>query len=441
MLTSDTRTDLAMMLDAYDHPAILMTSDYEIVATNRLYRERFGELDPARGQRCYQVSHGYDVPCDQAGEDCPLAAARASGHKERVLHIHQTPRGREHVDVELVPVTDVRGEHRYYVELLKPVEHASPRIDDSEMVGATPAFNRMVEKITRVGPTEAAVLLLGESGTGKEMAALAVHRASQRRDHALVTLECSGLSETLFESELFGHVKGAFTGATQNKPGLVEAANGGTLFLDEVGDIPHALQVKLLRLIETGSYRPVGSTELRRADFRLICATHKRLHSLVERGEFRQDLYHRINVFPIHLPSLRERGDDIPLLAKAILHRMDGSHRHVLTDSAIRCLREHAWRGNIRELKNLLQRALVLADTPVVNADVIRRSLALDHEEVEHETPRSADISATDAALPDLKTHEQDYLRDLMERFRDDREQVARIAGISVRSLYRKLAD
>lgn len=443
MLASDTRTDLGMMLEAYEHPAILMNGDYEIVATNQQYRDSFGELDPSRTSHCYRVSHGYDVPCDRAGEDCPLAAARESGHKERVLHIHQTPRGREHVDVELIPVADSDGRQRYFVELLKPVKTASPRVNDSEMVGASPAFNRMLEHITRVGPSEAAVLLLGESGTGKEMAALAIHQASRRRDQPLVTLECSGLSETLFESELFGHVKGAFTGASQHKPGLVEVANGGTLFLDEVGDIPQALQVKLLRLLETGTYRAVGSTEIRRADFRLICATHKDLYSLVEQGVFRQDLYHRINVFPVHLPSLAERCEDIPLLAKAMLRRMDDSGRYVLTDSAIRGLQQHEWSGNIRELKNLLQRALVLADTPVINAEVVRACLALDGRSVATTgtTWHQGSSEAVEHDLPDLKSHERDYLRALMQRYRGDREQVAQTAGISVRSLYRKLAD
>ena len=257
IIARSTDYTLATMLDSYEHPAILVNADYEVLATNNLYREKFGQIETGgEPARCYRVSHGYDRPCDQAGEDCPLAAATASGHRERVLHVHQTPRGEEHVDVEMLPILDQDGALKFFVELLKPVNIAGIESSEASMVGASPAFNRMLELISRVAPSDAAVLLRGESGGGKELAARAVHEASARAEHPLVTLECAGLTETLFESELFGHVKGAFTGANYAKPGLVESAHGGTLFLDEVGDIPLPLQVKLLRLIETGTYRP-----------------------------------------------------------------------------------------------------------------------------------------------------------------------------------------
>ena len=291
ILASDTNPAIARMLDSYEHPAILVTPDYRILATNDLYREAFGQIDTSQGPaHCYRVSHNFDRPCDQAGEDCPLAAAASSGQRERVLHIHQTPRGEEHVDVEMLPILDDAGRLQYFIELLKPVSIAGTRAGNQSMVGASPAFNAMLTLISRVGPTEAAVLLQGESGTGKELAASALHRASHRAAGALVTLECAGLSESLFESELFGHVKGAFTGANYTRQGLVEAAHGGTLFLDEIGDVPLPLQVKLLRLIETGTYRPVGSSQVKQADFRLVCATHRNLARMVEEVTFRQDL-------------------------------------------------------------------------------------------------------------------------------------------------------
>ena len=254
ILATDTDPAIARMLDSYEHPAILVTPDYEILASNDLYRDAFGAIERAHGPaRCYRVSHNYDQPCDQVGEDCPLAAATASGRRERVLHIHQTPRGEEHVDVEVLPVLDEGGKLQYFVELLRPLAIAGAGSGEQAMVGASPAFNHMLGLISRVGPSNAAVLLLGESGTGKELAARALHQASLRSAGSLVTLECAGLSETLFESELFGHVKGAFTGANYTRQGLAEAADGGTLFLDEIGDVPYALQVKLLRLIETGT--------------------------------------------------------------------------------------------------------------------------------------------------------------------------------------------
>ncbi|MBE9540420.1 MAG: sigma 54-interacting transcriptional regulator [Proteobacteria bacterium] len=416
------------MLDSYEHPAILVNPEYQILATNDLYQEKFGLIDSAgEPARCYKVSHDYDRPCDQAGEECPLAAATRSGQRERVLHIHQTPRGEEHVDVEMLPILDEQGALQFFVELLKPVPIAGAG-GDKPMVGASPGFNRMLELITRVGPSNAAVLLLGESGTGKELAARTLHQASLRSDKSLVTLECAGLSETLFESELFGHVKGAFTGANYTRQGLAEAANGGTLFLDEIGDIPYPLQVKLLRLIETGTYRPVGSNQPKQTDFRLVCATHKNLEQMVDAGEFRQDLYYRINVFPIHMPSLAERLEDLPLLARTMLQDKDGNKAYHLTESAMTILKAHRYRGNIRELRNIMSRAVVLTNTNVIDQSVIRQCL-----DVGAGTAVPAEMS--------LKEVEEHYLEQLMRSHHNDKDKVAAIAGISVRSLYRKLQE
>ena len=428
IIAADTDSALARMLDSYEHPAILVSPEYQILATNDLYKDKFG-LIAATGEpaRCYKVSHNYDRPCDQAGEDCPLAAATRSGQRERVLHIHQTPRGEEHVDVEMLPILDEQGALRFFVELLKPVPLEGVG-GDKPMVGVSPTFNRMLELITRVGPSNAAVLLLGESGTGKELAARTLHQASLRSEKSLVTLECAGLSESLFESELFGHVKGAFTGANYTRQGLAEAAHGGTLFLDEIGDIPYPLQVKLLRLIETGTYRPVGSTAVKQTDFRLVCATHRNLEQMVEAGQFRQDLYYRINVFPIHTPSLAERLEDLPLLARTMLRDKDGNKAYHLTESAVTLLKSHRYRGNIRELRNILSRAVVLTNTNVIDKSVIKQCL---------------DISTGNVAPPEmsLKAVEEHYLEQLMRDHHNDKEKVAAIAGISVRSLYRKLQE
>jgi DNA-binding NtrC family response regulator len=423
------------MLDSYEHPAILVTPDYRILATNDLYREKFGLIDAGEGPaHCYKVSHNYDIPCDQAGEDCPLAAATSSGRRERVLHIHQTPRGEEHVDVEMLPILDEEGGLQFFVELLKPLPVAGTGAGDRPMVGASRSFNRMLGLISRVGPTDAAVLLLGESGSGKELAAMALHQASKRCDRSLVTLECAGLSETLFESELFGHVKGAFTGANYTRQGLAEAADGGTLFLDEIGDIPYPLQVKLLRLIETGTYRPVGSTQVKTSDFRLVCATHRNLEAMVEEGAFRQDLYYRINVFPIHTPALAERLEDLPLLARAILKEQGGDTGYHLTESAMRLLKGHRYRGNVRELRNILARAVVLTNTNVIDQAVVQQAL-----DTGASAAAPADEEGGEAVDLSLKAVEKRHLEQLMRLHGNDKETVARIAGLSVRSLYRKL--
>ncbi len=441
LILSDKTMPLSQMLEAYDCPAILVSVDYQILAFNQNYRTAFGEIDISAAPRCFAISHGYDAPCDQSGEDCPLGAARDSGHRERVLHIHQTPRGKEHVDVEMLPIHDGAGELAYFVELLRPVPLASGAVADQELVGKSPAFNEMLGKIARVGETEASVLLLGESGTGKELAARAIHMASKRKDNSLVTLECSGLSDTLFESELFGHVKGAFTGAHFNKKGLVELADGGTLFLDELGDIPLTMQVKLLRLLETGTFRPVGSVEVRSSSFRLVCATHKDLYQMMIDGRFRNDLYYRINVYPIHVPALRERTGDIPLLAKTLLKRLAPREKYRLTASATKVFAEYDFAGNIRELRNLLNRAIVIADTNIIDRHTIEMCIAEDaRTKSASEQSQECELNASqDQPWVNLKTNEANYLRKVVAAHGGDKEESAKTLGISVRSLYRKL--
>ncbi|MGJ8645288.1 MAG: sigma-54 interaction domain-containing protein [Marinomonas colpomeniae] len=436
---------LASMLEGYDCPAILVSIDYQILAINQRYREAFGEVSLQKKPRCFEVSHGYTVPCDEAGEDCPLSAVLHTGHKERVLHIHQTPRGKEHVDVEMLPIHDNQGNLLFFVELLRAVSAASAEDVSNKLVGYGKAFNQMLEKITRVCSRNASVLLLGESGSGKELVANAVHQGSTRAKNALVTLECAGLTDSLFESELFGHIKGSFTGANNNRTGLVELANGGTLFLDEIGDVPLTMQVKLLRLIETGSFRPIGSSTIKHSNFRLVCATHKNLSQMVKEGTFRQDLYYRINVFPIYVPSLRERKDDLSLLINTLLKRISERKEYHLTDSALQVLRRYDFPGNIRELSNILNRAVILTDTNLIERSTIQECLDIDNElsqQGDFSAPQQSDlkgIHSIDNEWVDLKTAESRYLSDLMTFHNSDKEAVAKIAGISLRSLYRKL--
>lgn len=421
---------LGQMLEAYTVPAILVSSDYDILATNSLYEDSFGKIELAKGPKCFAVSHGYNRPCDQAGEDCPLLAAKESKRKETVLHIHQTPNGKEHVDVEMIPIFNDEGELTFFVELLKPVPLASGVLTNQKMIGSSAAFKKMLRSATQVAPTNASVLLLGESGTGKELVSQAIHLASKRSARPLVTLECSGLSETLIESELFGHKRGAFTGANSDKPGLVEKADGGTLFLDEIGDVSLATQVKLLRLIESKTFRRVGSTEVRTANFRLICATHQNLLELVTQERFRLDLYYRINVFPIHVPALHERVSDIPELVDHFL-RAENQQFHIKR-SAVALLQAHQYVGNIRELRNLIDRAIVLCETNVIDDSVIHQCLSLD-------APMTHKPSLSVNKIGSLKDLETDYLSSLMHECSGDKQKVATRAGISLRTLYRKL--
>ena len=419
------------MLEGYDAPAILVNADYEIQAANRLYIEQFGEIQLENKPKCFTVSHGYSRPCDQCGEDCPLVAAKESRQKEAVLHIHQTPKGREHVNVQMIPIFNDDGSLDCFVEILKPVPLASGRAEDRAIVGQSRSFNKMLEKVTRVAESNASVLLLGESGTGKEVLSQLIHQASARANKKLVALECSGLSEQLIESELFGHRKGAFTGAYHDRPGLVEEADGGTLFLDEIGDVPLPTQVKLLRLIETKTYRRVGDTQVRISDFRLVCATHKNLKQMVTANQFRLDLFHRINVFPILIPSLSERQEDIPPLTENLLQRIDP--RLNITEAAIQILRQHSFPGNIRELKNLLTRASILSDTNVIDEKQILEAFELEGDY------NLAEFSLTTEKANPLRSNEIEYIEELLKKHAGNKKHVAADLGISLRTLYRKL--
>jgi transcriptional regulator with PAS, ATPase and Fis domain len=363
---------LVSFLEHEAQPMIVLDPQYNILAANTAYQRQFGTADkPYIGHKCFRVSHHYDVPCDQAGEHCPMKKAFEMKGPDRVLHIHHTPRGPEHVDVELRPILDEHREVVAYVERLTTVRSASAQPSADGLVGRAPLFNHALSALQRVAPSMLPVLLLGESGTGKELFARAVHEASDRARGPFVVVDCSGFTETLFESELFGYEKGAFTGANARKPGLVETAKGGTLFLDELGDVPLPMQVKLLRLIESGTFRRVGSIETQRTDFRLVTATHKPLEDMVADGRFRQDLYYRVSAFPIHLPALRDRLDDIPMLVESFLRRAAGaaSRTRLRVDAqAMTSLRARAWPGNIRELRNVLDRAALFADDGVIRA-------------------------------------------------------------------------
>lgn len=426
-------TEIAGLLDIIDAPAVAVTLDYRILVANRVYLETYGDGKPLHDRRCYEVSHHYSVPCDRAGESCPLANCLSSGHRQRTLHLHHTPRGEEHVDVETYPVRNEVGEIGYVIEIMRETKAASSQADAYNMVGRSHAFNQMLELINRVAPTETAALLQGESGTGKELVAHAIHDNSPRSNKPFVVVECSGLTESLFESELFGHERGAFTGAHAKKIGLVEAAAGGTLFLDEVGDVPLSLQVKLLRLLETGTYRRVGSIDPQQADFRLITATHRKLQSMVTEGSFRRDLFYRISPFPIALPALRERTEDLPLLIESLLSRLSPDRAYKVAPASLACLQQYRFPGNIRELRNILERATLLADHDTIMPE---------HLPAEVRNCATASASAqppdSDGILP-LEEIERRYLLQVVSRFQGDRDSLADKLGISKRTLFRKL--
>jgi DNA-binding NtrC family response regulator len=311
------------------------------------------------------------------------------------------------------------------------------------MIGETPVMQQVRRLVETIAPTDATVMILGETGTGKELIARNLHDKSRRADRAFIPVNCGALPENLVESELFGHRKGAFTGADMNRKGLFEVANGGTLFLDEVGELDKSVQVKLLRFLESGEIRRVGENEPFRVDVRVLCATNRDLREMVAQEQFREDLFFRLNTFEIFLPPLRDRRGDIPALAQHMLARY--ASRRGLTQSAIgpealEVLQNHSWPGNIRELANMIERATILAgDGPIMA------------EHLPTQTPVRAKTQPAAAGSnvgphfqipegnPTLRDIEMRYIQAVLEKHNGNKPAASRELGISLKTLYNKI--
>jgi two-component system, NtrC family, response regulator PilR len=306
-----------------------------------------------------------------------------------------------------------------------------------QILGVAPAMAAVFDLIRSVAQTSSTVLITGESGTGKELVAKAIHALSPRRDAPFVSVNCGALPENLLESELFGHVKGAFTDAHQNKKGLFEAAHRGTLFLDEVGETPPAMQVKLLRALQERRVRRVGGNDEVEVDVRIISATNAPLESLVREKRFREDLFYRLQVIPIRTPPLRERREDIPILAEHFLQRFShemGKQVAKISEEAMQCLVRYSWPGNVRELENIMERAVALEVTAVILPERLPETLR----------PGSRGAAATRTLPLDthgfrldehLNTLEEGFLREALDRAKGDRAAAAQLLGVSGRSL------
>jgi len=413
------------MIDAIDKPAIFINQDYIIEAVNTPYRDTYPVNIKPGFSKCFTVSHNNTKPCDQCGETCPMAQCKETGRTASTVHIHSTNQGQSYCDILMRPVHDSTGELLGYLEILDKLAFASNNPSEGKMIGESEAFKTMLNKINRAAKSDIAVLLQGETGTGKELVSQALHSSSDRADKPFIVIECTGLTDALFESELFGYEKGAFTGATANKKGLVEAANGGTLFFDEIGDVPLSMQVKLLRLLETQTYRPVGSVHIKQANFRLVCASHKDLKSMVANGTFRQDLYYRIAGFPIFLPPLRERQDDIILLCEHILSSFSDKKR--LHKNAKQALMQYPFPGNVRELKNVVEQASLLADENTIFESDLPDSVF-----------EKKDDEALEGIVP-LDVVEANYLANIVQGYTGSIDDLAESLNVSKRTLYRKL--
>jgi len=300
------------------------------------------------------------------------------------------------------------------------------------IVGKSGAMASVFELIKVVGPASANVLITGESGSGKEMVARALHHSSSRKNKAFIPINCTAIPETLLESELFGHVKGSFTGAISDKKGLFEEASGGTLFLDEIGDMNLQLQAKLLRVLQDRQIRPVGSNQIKDVDVRIIAATHRDLKIMVKDGKFREDLFYRLNVVPVRVPPLRERTEDIPLLVDSFIKKFtlrNQSKIHGVAPEAMSLLMAHPWPGNVRELENVVERAVVLSPGNRIEKKAVLGSAL---EEAQQ------NIEQLQSDRPTLEKLEERYIKLIMNEAQGKKDEAANILGVSRRTLYRK---
>ncbi len=306
---------------------------------------------------------------------------------------------------------------------------------EREMVGESAGIASVFDLIDRVAKTSSTVLLHGESGTGKELVARAIHARSARADKRFVSINCGALPETLLESELFGHVKGSFTGAIRDKRGLFVVAEGGTFLLDEVSETSTAIQVKLLRMLQEREVVPVGGTKPIKVDVRVIAATNADLEQFIKAGKFRADLYYRLNVIPIVIPPLRERRDDIPLLVEHFLDRFTGGAKRVSED-AMEILSSYDWPGNVRELENIIERAVILEDSDDVTAESLNVSIFPERLRKRAHAASEGELGVSGVTLEEL---ERRYLLQTLEETGRKKKNAAEILGINPSTLYRKL--
>jgi two-component system response regulator HydG len=325
---------------------------------------------------------------------------------------------------------------RSNIELQKQLNE---RFGFEGVVGNSPLMHTVVQRLRQIAPTSATVLISGESGTGKELVAKALHTNSPRRTKPFVALNCAALSENILESELFGHVKGAFTGADRDRKGWFEHANGGTLFLDEIGDIPTSTQVKLLRVLESGEIVRVGTSEPIKVNVRVISATNRDLAEAIAAGTFRQDLYHRLKVVTIKLPPLRARREDIPLLIDHFLKEFSATHGKKVTGispAARKVLMAYSWPGNVRELKNTIESMVVIDSDGVLDVDDLT-------EELQSAAPAAPESGAGPSYLVGrpLDEVEKYYIAEALKLTNGNREEAAKSLGIGERTLYRKIKE
>jgi len=427
---------LESLLETHEQPFIIIDATLTIVAVNRAWEIHFG----------IPREHQIGQPCCLDNGQCrhknvfkrlePYAGLFPNEHSEQASQIR----------VRGYPLLDENNTF-YIGESISLPPITVQKYNQVQMIGTSVAFNHCKEKIEQAAQTRIPTMLLGETGTGKEVAAAYLHQQSKRADGEFVIVDCTILTGDLFESELFGHEKGAFTGATTSKKGLFQLADKGTLFLDEIGELPLSLQPKLLRALESGQYRRVGSTSTQNADVRVVCATHRDIAEMVKLGTFREDLYYRLSVFPIPIPPLRERMEDIPVLADHLLQqigKMNGANYSLLRPALIK-LMQHQWPGNIRELRNCLQMAAGLCvsntiDEPDLHISETQLPIHSIASSEKITTQASVHINTkSDDKLNLMEKMESEFITQLLKKYSGSRKLIASEMNISERTLYRKL--
>ncbi len=432
--------EIQSLIDIQENPVVLIDASYRIAAANRAYCDAYGvRPDQVVGMACHVVSHHSPVPCHQAGECCPHRQVLESGQPQQVLHTHFDALNRpEHVRIKGYPIQTADG-HTLVAEVIYRIASSSDaECDEIRMLGRSPAFLECLDKLTRVAESESSILLYGESGVGKELAAQYIHKRSSRRAMPFLAVNCASIPESLFESELFGHEKGAFTGCLGRKQGLFELSDGGILFLDEIGEIPFAMQAKLLRVLESGEFRRVGGKDTLHADVRILSATNRDLLELADQGAFRQDLYYRVAGIDVTLPSLRERRMDIRALAEMFLKRAaaENKRHYRFTEAALTRLKEYDFPGNVRELRNIVQKAAAMSVDGVIMPQHLYLESPSHRVSAIEKARRTAEASLPSVTMAEV---EAKHIADLLRQYTGHRRKAADAMGISERNLYRKI--
>ncbi len=423
-LMSENSISLESLLETHELPFVIIDASLTIVGLNKAWEKRHTVCkEELIGKACCQ-----NAPNCRHGELFkklePYISTEIVNEK-----LQQTVKG--------YPLLD----HNGTVFLGESIVQSHARLGpgtSSKMIGSSAIFSQFQNKLLKAAKTQAPIFLAGETGTGKEVAAEFIHKHSKLADQDLVVVDCTVLTEALFESELFGHEKGAFTGATGVKKGLFEIADKSTLFLDEIGELPLSQQPKLLRALETGQFRRVGSNKALQSNVRIICATHRNLVEMVKAGEFREDLFYRLSVFPVQIPSLRERLKDIPALTDYFLKqfgRRDEQEYSISKEALIKLL-QHQWPGNIRELRNCLQLACSLCDNQHIEEGDISYMQSINMLEPEPYMMKSQEAPIK---VNPLQQMERDVIQTLLQKHQGNRKLIAAEMDVSERTLYRKL--